>query len=29
MSLFTTDWRDELKQVKDAIGDLVDAKLPR
>ncbi|MCS0581006.1 hypothetical protein NX784_05340 [Massilia pinisoli] len=27
MALFTTDWRDELKQVKDAIGDVVDAKL--
>lgn len=27
MALFTTDWRDELAQVKDAIGDVVDAKL--
>jgi hypothetical protein len=27
MALFKTDWRDELEQVKDAIGDVVDAKL--
>lgn len=27
MALFTTDWRDELGQVKGAIGEIVDAKL--
>jgi gas vesicle protein len=27
MALFTTDWRDELKQAKDAIGEIVDDKL--
>jgi uncharacterized protein YjbJ (UPF0337 family) len=27
MALFSTDWRDELGQVKEAIGDVVDAKL--
>lgn len=27
MALIKTDWRDELEQVKDAIGDVVDAKL--